>query len=358
MVELTRIFRPLAIASLSVFLTACNGVGYYLQSVNGQLDMWARERSVSDVVSDPSTDEALRKKLVRVEQIRDFASRELKLPDNASYRSYADLGRPYAVWNVFAAPEFSVVPVQWCFPVAGCVAYRGYFDPSDAKRFAAGLAAEGREVYIGGVPAYSTLGYFSDPLLNTFIQYPDAEIARLMFHELAHQVAYAKDDTTFNESFAVTVETEGVKRWLAATEDRAAQAEFDNRQRAREAFREIVERARQRLITVYQSGVPPDAMRTRKARIFEQMSEEYQAFRKSDQSSAGYDRWFAQRPNNAQIASVAIYTQLVPSFQALLASEGGDLDRFYARVKQLADMPKAQRNEALRKGLSATSARR
>ena len=358
MVELMRIFRPLAIAGLSGLIAGCNGVGYYLQSVNGQLDMWARERPVSEVVADPSTDEKLRRKLVRAEQIRDFASRELKLPDNASYRSYADLGRPYAVWNVFAAPEFSVVPVQWCFPVAGCVTYRGYFDSSDAERFAAGQAAEGREVYIGGVPAYSTLGYFSDPLLNTFIQYPDVEVARLMFHELAHQVAYAKNDTTFNESFAVVVETEGVRRWLAAAGDRAAQAEFDSRQRARAAFREIVERCRQRLIKVYRSGLPPEAMRTRKARIFEQMSEDYQTFRKSDQGFPGHDRWFAQRPNNAQIASVAIYTQLVPSFQALLASEGGDLGRFYARVKQLAAMPEAQRNEALQKGLSATRAQR
>ena len=358
MLVLKRSLRPIAIASLSVLLAACNGAGYYFQSVGGQLEMWSRERPVAEVINDPDTDSKLRGKLVRVEKIRDFASRELKLPDNDSYRTYADLGRPFAVWNVFAAPEFSLVPIQWCFPVVGCVAYRGYFDRSAAERFAAGEAAEGRDVYVGGVPAYSTLGYFSDPLLNTFINFPDAEIAGLMFHELAHQVAYARDDTAFNESFATTVEVEGVKRWLAGTGDKAARIDFERRQRAREAFRTIVERCRQRLEKLYESDLAPEAMRQRKAEILTQMGDEYREFRKGGPGFPGFDRWFAQRPNNAQIASVAIYTQLVPSFQALLASEDGDLGRFYARVKMLAALSKEQRAEALRKALSDAHAQR
>ena len=345
-----RLLRPLTIAGLSVLLAGCNGVGYYWQSVNGQFAMWSRERPVADVISDPATDEALRHKLVRVQRIRDFASRELKLPDNASYRSYADLGRPFAVWNVFAAPEFSVSPVQWCFPVAGCVAYRGYFEQSAAERFSAGLAAQGKDVYVGGVPAYSTLGYFADPLLNTFIRFPDVEIARLLFHELSHQVAYAPDDTVFNESFAVAVETEGVKRWVASTGDQAALADFERRKRAREEFQRIVSSCRERLHALYRSGVPPDAMRSRKAAILQQMTDEYRASR-DRMGFAGYDRWFAQRPNNAQVASVAIYTQLVPEFQALLHNEGGDLGRFYARVKSLAGLPKNERADALRKAV-------
>ncbi|HXV11025.1 MAG TPA: aminopeptidase [Burkholderiales bacterium] len=343
-----RYVRALTIAGLLLLTAGCNGVGYYIQSVNGQLDMWSRERPVADVIDDPGTDEALRQKLVRATKIRDFASRELKLPDNASYRTYADLGRPYAVWNVFAAPEFSIVPVQWCFPVAGCVAYRGYFEQSAAERFSAAVAAEGRDIYVAGVPAYSTLGYFADPLLNTFIHYPDVEIARLVFHELAHQVAYAPDDTVFNESFATAVEEEGVKRWLASNGDETARAEYERRQRAREEFKRIVERARQRLLALYESALAPEAMRERKAAIFEQMVEEYRSYRDGSGASSGYDRWFAQRPNNAQVASVAIYTQLVPAFQSLLASEGGDLARFYARVNALAALPKEQRTEALR----------
>jgi predicted aminopeptidase len=346
-----RFVRSLAIAGVLVLTAGCNGVGYYFQSVNGQLDMWSRERPVAEVIDDPGTDEALRQKLVRATKIRDFASRELKLPDNASYRTYADLGRPYAVWNVFAAPEFSIVPVQWCFPVAGCVAYRGYFDQSAAERFSAAVAAEGRDIYVADVPAYSTLGYFADPLLNTFIRYPDVEVARLVFHELAHQVAYAPDDTVFNESFATAVEEEGVKRWLASTGDEAARAEYERRQRGRDEFKRIVERARQRLKALYESALAPEAMRERKAAIFEQMVAEYRTYRDGGGASPGYDRWFAQRPNNAQVASVAIYTQLVPAFQSLLASEGGDLARFYARVKALAALPKEERTEALRKVL-------
>jgi len=351
-----RLFRSIVIAGLSVLMGGCSGVGYYWQSVSGQLEMWGRERPVTDVIEDPRTDESLRRKLVRVEKIRDFASRELKLPDNASYRSYADLERPFAVWNVFAAPEFSVTPLQWCFPVAGCVVYRGYFDRAVAERFSAGLAAQGNDVYVGGVPAYSTLGYFADPLLNTFIHFPDVEIARLLFHELAHQVAYAPDDTVFNESFAVTVETEGVKRWIAGTGDQAALADFQRRQRARDEFKRIVERCRQRLDALYRSGIAPEAMRARKDAILEQMIEEYRAFRQGA-SFTGYDRWFAQRPNNAQVASVVIYTQLVPAFQALLDREGGDLGRFYAQVKRLANLPKNERADALRKVASQTQAR-
>lgn len=350
-----RPIRRLAIAGVLVLVGGCNGVGYYWQSVNGQLELWGRERPVAEVISDPGTDETLRRKLARVEKIRDFASDELKLPDNASYRSYADLERPFAVWNVFAAPEFSVSPMQWCFPVAGCVAYRGYFDQAAAERFSAGLAAQGHDIYVGGVPAYSTLGYFADPLLNTFIHFPDPEIARLLFHELAHQVAYAPDDTVFNESFAVAVETEGMKRWLSSTADKVALDDFERRQRAREEFKRIVERCRQRLDALYHSGMAPDALRIRKAAILEQMDQEYRVFRDSA-GFTGYDRWFSQRPNNAQVASVVIYTQLVPAFQSLLASEGGDLGRFYARVKALAALHKGERADVLR-GVSNQASR-
>ena len=350
MIELMRFIRLLVLASLTALIGGCNGVGYYFQSVSGQFEMWGRERPVAEVIKDPATDEKLRRKLAHTEKIRDFASSELKLPENASFRSYADLERPFAVWNVFAAPEFSLKPVTWCFPVAGCVAYRGYFEEAAAERFAAGLAAQGKDVYVGGVPAYSTLGYFADPLLNTFIYYPDFEIARLMFHELAHQVVYVRDDTVFNESFAVAVEIEGVKRWIASTGDKETRVEFDRRQRAREAFRGIVGRCRERLDNLYRSDLAREAMRKRKAEIFDLMYQEYDAFKNSG-GFTGYDRWFAQRPNNAQIASVAIYTELVPAFQSLLATEGGDLARFYARVKTLAAMPKDERSETLRKAM-------
>jgi predicted aminopeptidase len=344
----------LLVAALALLAGGCSNMGYYWQSVNGQLDIWRRERPVAEVMADPATTGELKAQLARVAEIRDFASRELALPDNRSYRSYADLERPFVVWNVFAAPEFSVQPQQWCLLFAGCVSYRGYFSKPEADRFAAGLVAEGSDVYVGGVPAYSTLGYFDDPLLNTFIRYPEYEVARLLFHELAHQVAYAKGDSVFNESFAVSVEQEGMRRWLAQHGDERQRADFERAQLVRREFIGMVEQCRGRLAALYRTRLAPDAMREKKREILAGLEAEYQARRKTWGGYNGYDRWFASRPNNAQLASVAIYTRLVPQFEALLAREGGDLPRFYAAVKELAALPMDQRQERLA-GRSAPS---
>lgn len=329
-------------------MIGCTNVSYYWQSVNGQLDVWRRERPIEEVIADPTAAQALKDKLARVLEIRAFASRELGLPGNQSYRRYADLGRPFVVWNVFAAPEFSVQPTQWCFVFAGCVSYRGYFSKEDADRFAAELSAQGHDIYVGGVPAYSTLGYFADPVLNTFMHYPDFEIARLLFHELAHQAVYAKDDTVFNESFAVAVEQEGVRRWLTRTGDAKQRELFERNQRARAEFARLVHRHRDRLDALYRSGPASDAMRSRKRAILQEMESEYRALKSAWGSFPRYDRWFASRPNNAQVASVALYTQLVPAFEALLEREGRDLARFYAAVQELAALPNERRDAQLR----------
>jgi len=338
----------LASACLLVFIGGCANLGYYLQSVSGQLEVWRRERPIEEVIADPVTAAALKQKLARVLEIREFASHELGLPDNRSYRRYADLERPFAVWNVFAAPEFSVRPVQWCFLIAGCVSYRGYFARADADGYAAELAGQGHDVYVSGVPAYSMLGWFPDPVLNTFIHYPDAEIARLIFHELAHQLVYVRDDSVFNEAFAVAVEQEGARRWLAHAGDARSREEFERNRRIRAEFTRLVGKYRERLDALYRTRLAPEAMRARKSEILREFGEEYQALRQRDWGGyTGYDRWFAQRPNNAQLASVAIYTQRVPAFEALLAREHGDLSRFYTVVKELAALPKAERDERL-----------
>ncbi|HKU70216.1 MAG TPA: aminopeptidase [Burkholderiales bacterium] len=333
----------LAAASFALLASACSNVGYYAQTVSGQLNIWGRERPIEEVIADPNSPQVLKERLARVTEIRDFASRELALPDNRSYKSYVDLERPFVVWNVFAAPEFSVQPMQWCLLFAGCVSYRGYFSKEEAERFASTLA--GNDVYIGGVPAYSTLGYFDDPVLNTFINYPPYEVARLLFHELAHQVAYAKDDSVFNESFAVTVEQEGLRRWLAKNGDERQRESVERAQRVRGEFIGMIERYRGRLAALYRTRIAPDAMREKKREILAEFAAEYQTKRKSAEwgGFAGYDRFFAISPNNAQLASVAIYTRLVPQFEALLAREGGDLGRFYAAVKELAALPKDER---------------
>jgi predicted aminopeptidase len=329
----------------------CSTLGYYLQAMNGQLELSRKARPIAQVLDDERTPTELKVRLEQVQEIRGFASRELALPDNGSYRRYADLQRPFVVWNVFATEEFSVVPRQWCFPVAGCVGYRGYFAQEDAEKLAAQLRDEGLDVYVAGVPAYSTLGWMDDPVLNTFIRYPETEIARLIFHELAHQVVYLPGDSTFNESFATAVELEGVGRWLRAQGTPEQLAAFQAVQAYRREFAGLVARFRDTLAQLYDSGGDPQAMRNAKARIFDQMRSDYRQLRNQWGGFAGYDWWFDQPLNNAQVASVAIYTQLVPGFQQLLADSAGDLPRFYAAVESLAKMPEKDRVAALEIGV-------
>lgn len=346
----------LAALLFAVAIAGCANLPYYLQSVRGQLDIWSRQHDIERVIASPGTSEILREKLRAVLEIREFASAELSLPRNGSYRSYANLERPFAVWNVFAAPEFSMQPRQWCFLFAGCVNYRGYFEKSAADEFAAGISSEGSDVFVGGVPAYSLLGYFPDPVLNTFINYPTAHLARLMFHELAHQVVYVRDDSVFNESFAVAVEQEGSRRWLdrfGTDKDRKVYEEVTDR---RNGFVRLIETYRQKLEDLYQSGGDPAAMRIAKAALFLKMHEDYRTLKAGWGGFAGYDRWFAQPPNNALLASVGIYTKRVPAFEALLAREGGDLKRFYSAAKRLAGMPKAERTAALDRLMPVASA--
>jgi predicted aminopeptidase len=300
----------------------CESIAYYRQAIGGQLEILSAARPVDAWLADPSTPPDLRARLDLARRIREFASRELALPDNKSYTSYADLGRRFVVWNVFAAPEFSVASKKECFPFTGCVSYRGFFSEEDARRHAERLRAEGFDVYVGGVPAYSTLGWFDDPLLSTFIRYPDAQLARLVFHELSHQLVYAADDTMFNESFAVSVEQEGVRRWLKAEGREQELQAFDALERRRQQFSLRVKEASARLKEVYRQGLPDDEMRRRKA-------EEFDLLRKD------YPNAIPAEPNNAFLVSVALYTELVPEFDALLR-ESGSLEAFYARVRDLA----------------------
>jgi predicted aminopeptidase len=312
---------------LALFLlSGCETLSYYAQAIGGQFGLMARARPSAELIADPATPQPLRERLKRAGEIRDYAVRELGLPDNASYRSYAELDRPYAVWNVFAAPEFSLEPLQSCFPVAGCVPYRGFFAQKDAEDYAASLRARGNDVYVYGVPAYSTLGRFDDPLLSTFIRYPDVGLARLIFHELAHQVVYVKDDSTFNESFAVAVEREGVRRWIAATGRDADRREQSAVQEKSRKFVSEIEQTRARLGFLYRQRIAPEAMRERKRVELEGLKARL----------AGDERLRDQVPNNAFLASFSTYTQLVSTFEHLLQEEGGDLERFYARVKALA----------------------
>lgn len=315
------ILRVLVVALLPL-LAGCETVAYYKQAIGGHLEIMSAARPVDSWLADPATPAALRARLEAARRIRQFASSGLGLPDNRSYTSYAELGRPFVVWNVFAAAEFSVEAKQECFPVTGCVSYRGFFSEQDARRHAERLKAQGFDVHVGGVPAYSTLGWFDDPLLSTFIRYPDAQLARLVFHELAHQLVYAPDDTTFNESFAVVVEEEGVRRWLE-TQGRAGELEsFRAQQARRKEFAQKVKETRSRLAALYKEGLPPDAMRQKK-------KEEYERLRLL------YPATVPAEPSNAFLISIALYNEMVPALEQVL-HEAGSLETFYAKARELA----------------------
>jgi predicted aminopeptidase len=336
-----------AVAALSLALAGCSAVEFYWQGFAGQLDLLSRARPIPEVAASTS-DPVLRAKLERAQEMRAFASRELSLPDNGSYTRYADLGRPFVVWNVFAAPELSLSPRQWCFPIAGCVAYRGYFAEEEARAEGARLAGEGFDVHVAGVPAYSTLGYFDDPVLSTFIRARDTEVARLIFHELAHQVVYVKDDSSFNESFAVEVEEEGLARWSAAHPAATRFAQDVARMRhLRADFRTLIHGTRDRLAALYASGLPAAEKRAQKAAIFADMRVEYERVKAGWDGAPVFDRWFASGANNAGIVAAGLYADRVPQFAALLAAEGGNLPRFYDRVRGLAALPKTERDRAL-----------
>lgn len=316
---------------LVLFLTGCESMSFYAQAISGHLSVMRAARPVDTWLSDPATPPEVRARLETARRIRAFASGQLGLPENGSYNSYADLHRRYVVWNVYAAPVFSVEPKKECFPFTGCVSYRGFFSEADARRHAETLRLAGNDVYIGGVPAYSTLGWFDDPLLSTYILYPEAQLARLLFHELAHQVVYARGDTTFNESFAVVVEEEGVRRWLHAQGRDADLAAFHAAQLRKREFAAAVEATRKRLAALYASKIPEQAM-------IEQKREEFARLR------GQFGPIVPVEPNNAFLVSISVYTQLVPGFERLLAEAGGKLPAFYAKVQELAATERSSRD--------------
>ena len=333
---------------LSLAVAACASPTYYFQAVSGEVRILAKRRPIQEVLNDPTTPPRTKKQLELVLRLREFASRELLLPDNRSYRSYVDLHRPYAAWNVFAAPELSLEPKTWCFIVAGCVPYRGYFSRAAAERYAAALKQKGYDVYIGGVLAFSTLGWFNDPLLNTFIDRPEAELAGLLFHELAHQKIYVSGDTSFNESFATAVELEGVKRWYERHGTPQQAEAYRRKLRRRDEFAELVIKHRARLAEIYASNLSDADKRAAKTREFAELRKDYAALKAAWGGDATFDGWFAQDLNNAQLIAVGLYTRDVPAFQRLLAQQDGDLAAFYRVVDRLAHLPQTQRDAALR----------
>jgi predicted aminopeptidase len=339
--------RALLLLAAGALLPGC-GTLYVLQAASGQWHVLRARVPIDKVIADPRTAPELRSRLEVVRQARAFAVSDLGLPANRSYTTYADIGRPYVVWNVVATPEFSVQPEHWCFPVAGCVAYRGYFSELRARDFAYRLEQRGADVVVEGVPAYSTLGRFADPVLSSMLDYGEDDLVATIFHELAHQLLYVRDDTEFNEAFATTVEDVGLERWLKARGAADRIREFRAEAALEAALIALLTDARSRLAALYASGRTPGEMRAGKARMLASLAAAIQAQElRRGLRYPTYDEWIMTGLNNAQLASVATYYQCVPGFRRLLAAEGGDLTRFYAAVRRLAHEPQAERHARL-----------
>jgi len=344
-------------------MSGCQTLSYYGQAIKGQYEIVAREERIEKLLADAQTPAPLQAKLQLVQRLRAFAAKDLKLPVDRHYQKYADVGRPFVVWDVEAAPEFSLEPKTWWYPFAGRLEYRGYFSERGAQDYAARLQKKGYDVYVGGVPAYSTLGWFKDPVLNTFIFDPEPDLAETLFHELGHQRVFASGDTDFNEAFATTVGQEGARRWLRAKGDQATSEKYLAELRRTRQFARLIANTRERLEALYEDtrteegqvqavkkkrALPPEQLRREKQDLLDRLRREYAQLKAQWGGDTEYDEWFAHPINNAQLNSVAAYYDLVPGFERLLELNGGDLEKFYQAVERLAGEPKAERHQWLR----------
>ncbi len=328
-------------------LWGCQTVHYYSQAIDGQYRILSKRQPISVILADSSSPKHLRESLMFILKVRKFAEKELQLPVRDHYLTYVDLKRPFVLWNVFAAPEFSLAPKTWCYPVAGCAAYRGYFDETNAHRYAQKLSKEGYDVYVGGVTAYSTLGWFDDPVLSTFIQFSEARTAALIFHELAHQMIYVKDDTAFNESFATFVEQEGLRRWQLATGSERIYDEYLRQNRVRRQFVRMIMHYRLKLDSLYQTDLGPSEKRARKTAIYSELHHEFNRMKTHQIELSAYDAWMNQSLNNAKISSVVAYHDFVPAFRKILAKNTGKIDHFFEACRQLSQKGKTERHQIL-----------
>ena len=326
-------------------LSGCANLPYYAQSIQGQMQIFERERPIDAVLADPSVPGRIKAKLREVARFRQFAVSELALPDNGSYQKYADLERPFVVWNVFATPELSLTPVKSCFLVVGCLNYRGYFHESAAQGFARRRRDAGDDVFLGGVAAYSTLGWFDDPVLNTMLRWDDGRLARFIFHELAHQRLYIRDDSDFNEAFATAVADEGWRRWLRASGDTVGRSQGQSAYDAE--FTGLLLRTRARLTSIYHSGLSVPDKRAAKVVVFKQLLADYEVLRRQWGADHGYDRWMHSDLNNAKLAAVSTYHADVPAFKALLAAAKGSMPDFYRLSAAVGGLPPALRHRCL-----------
>ncbi len=328
---------------VSILMMGCSSVSYYSQVVNGHYALMESREDIKEIIAEKKYSENIRDRLALSLEIRQFAVDALNLPDNSSYKSFVKLDRPYPIWNVIAAEKFSVRAKQWCFLVVGCISYRGYFNVQEAETKARELSAEGYDVAVSPAAAYSTLGWFDDPLLSSMLYKQDAYLAGIIFHELAHQKVYIDDDSSFNEAFATAVELEGVRRWLDKHGDPQANQIYRLHKQRQGEFNTLLRTTHQHLKDLYQTEKDVAVLTAGKARIIAEMKNEYQRLKKTWNGDTSYDKWMARDINNAHLALVATYHELVPAFEAMLKNQANELGRFYAEVKRVGELPVTER---------------
>ena len=339
--------RYLHILAVCVLLTACESTAYYAQAVGGHAGIMIKRQPIERILDSDDATPELKAQLTKILELRVFAGSSLYLPWEDQYDTYVQLDSDYAVWNIFAAPELSLEPRTWCYPVVGCAGYRGYYDRVDANAYGEQLRGDGYDVYIGGVAAYSTLGWFNDPVLSTFIKLPESALASLLFHEMAHQLLFVEGDTMFNESFATVVAREGVRRWLSDRNDNEAWQRFLEDQQQMQQFLDLVSTHRDSLEKIYASEVANEEKHISKAEIIANLKDSHEALKQDWGGTSPYDAWFAQDINNAQLNAVAAYFDLAPAFESLLQQQGGDLQAFYTESRRLAELDRETREARL-----------
>ncbi len=346
--------KPRKIIKYSVLIlgvltvSACSSFGYYMDLMAGHSALLEQQKPVSEILADNQTEPKLRQLLQTSQKIRNFASKELYLPENDSYRMYADLKRQYAVWNVVATKEFSTKPKKWCFMLVGCLSYKGYFSKEEAIAYANELKSEGYDVYVAGAKAYSTLGWFDDPLLNTMMYKSEARRAGIIFHELAHQVVYIENDSSFNEAFATTVEQEGIRQWLAKKGKPQQYEEYLINKKRDAQLNSLLQETRDELKALYKTKINGGEKRQAKKAVFSQMQIKYQQLKKSWYGYNAYDKWMEQELNNSHLLLIATYHDLVPTFKAMLKNENNNLRSFYITVEKYGQLDKEKRKIQLK----------
>ena len=366
--RLSKIFRRrkmllwISLVFIVAAVSGCQTIGFYSQAIKGQYQIFAHQQLIDKLIADPKTSEKLRAQLQLIQQLRQFAKDELKLPVDGHYRKYVDVHREYVVWNVQAAPEFSLQPRTWWYPMVGSLEYRGYFSEKGARHYAARIAKKGDDVYVDGVEAYSTLGWFKDPILNTFIRRREPDLAEVLFHELGHQRVFARGDTDFNEAFATTVGQEGARRWLRASGKTNLLEKYETELRRNDQFVHLIMSTREQLEKVYgdtldkhgkvkAAATPPSSpaeLKQAKERVFADLRANYQQLKESWGGYTGYDEWFGRELNNAQLNTIANYYDFLPAFERVLEMNGNDMEKFYVEVERLSNLSKDARHQWLR----------